>query len=201
MTNNFVITKSFSAPSVDRREVLRYAGVRGEALEMENLLDSCMTESHNRLSYKVCYREYEIKFEDGEVDLGFCKTSSASLMKTLSGCSKIIVFCASVGVDMDRLIRKYAVISPSRSVMLQALGSERVEALCDLFCGEIRQKISTDGGSVTKRFSPGYGDLPLDIQRDIFVALDPSRMIGVSLGADLFMTPSKSVTAIFGIKM
>ena len=49
------------------------------------------------------------------------------------------------------------------------------------------------------RFSPGYGDLPLDVQRPLFAALDVPRKIGVSLTDSLLMAPSKSVSAIIGI--
>ena len=56
------------------------------------------------------------------------------------------------------------------------------------------------GKTLAARFSPGYGDLPLEFQREIFRALDVPRRIGVSLGSSCLMSPSKSVTAIVGIK-
>ena len=49
------------------------------------------------------------------------------------------------------------------------------------------------------RFSPGYGDLPLSLQRDIFRVLDCPRKIGLTLNESLLMSPSKSVTAIVGL--
>ena len=49
------------------------------------------------------------------------------------------------------------------------------------------------------RFSPGYGDLGLEMQKDIFAVLDCPRKIGLSLNESLLMSPSKSVTAIIGI--
>jgi cobalamin-dependent methionine synthase I len=55
------------------------------------------------------------------------------------------------------------------------------------------------GSSLTQRFSAGYGDLPLELQRDIFGALDCQRKIGVTLNESLLMSPSKSVSAIVGI--
>jgi hypothetical protein len=81
--------------------------------------------------------------------------------------------------------------------MLQALGSERVEALCDEFC---RLMAIESKRELRPRFSPGYGDLPLELQRDIFRLLEPSRRIGVVLNDSLLMSPSKSVTAIIGIE-
>lgn len=201
MIDNFVCVKSFSLPPVDRREVLRYAGVREETPEIAALLDSCIADINGRLSAMVCFREYEISSLEGDLDLGFAITSSTALIKTLEACEKIVLFCATIGVDMDRLIARYSVTSPSHSVMLQALGTERVEALCDAFCEQIKEEKAAIGQSVTRRFSPGYSDLPLSLQRNVFSALNPERKIGVALNDSLIMTPSKSVTAIIGIKM
>ena len=47
--------------------------------------------------------------------------------------------------------------------------------------------------------SPGYGDLALDVQKDIFALLDCERQIGLTLGDSLLMSPGKSVTAFAGI--
>ena len=200
MSENTVNIMSFSAPEVDRREILRYAGIRESDENTETLLTECISESADRLSYKACFAEYPISRVGGELDLGFAVTSSASLGKLLSDCGRVVVFCATVGVDMDRLIARYSLISPSRSVMLQALGSERVEALCDALCDRLSAQYGREGCSLTRRFSPGYGDLPLDMQRDIFAALRCEKRIGVTLGENLFMTPTKSVTAIIGVK-
>ena len=196
MNDNLVYVKGFSSPTVDRIEVMRYARVRENSLEMEKLLDECIVEAEKQLVYKTCYTFFDIKIEENEIDLGFARASSKSLIKTFDGCDRIVLFCATIGSGIDRLIAKNAVISPARAVILQALGSERVEALCDELCSYIAEEV----GECTGRFSPGYGDLSLEIQRDVFASLDPTRRIGVDLGDNLFMQPSKTVTAIIGIK-
>ena len=196
MNDNLVYVKSFSSPPVDRAEVMRYARVRENSLEIEKLIDECIVEAEKQLVYKTCYSFFDIKIEENEIDLGFTRIPSKSLIKTFEGCDRIVLFCATVGSGIDRLIAKNAVVSPARAVVLQALGSERVEELCDEFCRYIAESV----GECTRRFSPGYGDLPLEIQRDIFATLDPTRRIGVDLGDNLFMQPSKTVTAIIGIK-
>ena len=183
--------KTFSAPPVNIKEVVRYAGGGDEALVFE-----CIKESEPVLSYKVCYAITDVSVNDGIVDLGFARVESRSLSKNLESCSKAIVFAATVGVGMDRLIGKYSIISPSRAVLLQALGSERVESLCDEFEGYIK---SENSEMLSRpRFSPGYGDLPLEFQKEVFRLLDCPKHIGVSLGEGLLMSPSKSVTAIIG---
>ncbi len=197
--NNFVYTKTYSPPPVDEREALRYARA-GKSDEITALLQECIDEADGRLTYKVCYGEFEISHEGEELDLTFAKANSSLLMKNLAGCHKIVLFCATVGVEIDRMIVKYSSVSPTKSLMLDALGSERVEALCDLFNSEIAEIARDEGCKAHPRFSPGYGDLPLDIQREIFSTLDPAKRIGVVLNDNMFMSPSKSVTAIIGIE-
>lgn len=180
-----VLVKSYSAPPVNIREVFRYAV--GEASDsVVALLSECMKEADEGLVYKVCYGVFSY---DGI-------SSSRDLKKTLTGCNKVIAFAATVGVSLDRLIMKYSRISPVRALLLQAYGAERIEALCDSFCRDMAE----EWGMLTPRFSPGYGDLSIEVQRDIFRVLDCPKKIGLSLNESLLMTPTKSVTAIVGIK-
>ena len=194
-----VYLKSYDSPAVNEREILRYAGAGKSADELLPLLRECLREIEGRLAYRVCYREFDISFRDGVIDLGFTVTDSRDLAKNLSRCKKIVVFAATVGVEMDRLIARYSSNSPARAVMLQAIGNERVESLCNTFNKEIAERYAAEGNRTRPRFSAGYGDLPLSIQTDIFATLDCPRKIGVTLNQSLFMSPSKSVTAIIGI--
>ena len=107
-----------------------------------------------------------------------------------------ILFAATVGVEIDRLIGKYGRLSPTKALLFQAIGAERIEALCDAFCADIKKEYNT---GLEPRFSPGYGDLPLSAQKNIFAVLDPERRIGLTLNSSLLMSPSKSVTAFVGL--
>lgn len=192
-------TKGYFAPDVDRKEVLRYARAEGDEATLA-LLESCIAEAGDKLSYKVSYARFGIEIHGDDINLGFAMTTSHSLAKCLDGCHEIILLSATVGFGIDRLIEKYSLISPSRAIILQALGSERVEALCDVFCNELAIQEEKNGNTLRPRFSPGYGDLSLDLQKDIFAALGCTKTIGITLGDNLFMKPTKSVTAIIGIK-
>lgn len=194
-----VFTKGYTAPEVDRKEVLRYARAEGDEATLA-LLESCIAEAGDKLSYNVCYARLGIEIHGDEINLGFTKTSSHSLAKCLDGCHEIVLLSATVGFGIDRLIEKYSLISPSRAIILQALGSERVEALCDAFCNELAIEEEKNENTLRPRFSPGYGDLSLDLQKDIFAALGCTKTIGITLGDNLFMNPTKSVTAIIGVK-
>jgi hypothetical protein len=188
-----VYINSYSSPEIDKNDVLRYAKGEGDKTTLD-LLDECISEAEGVFTYNVCFSRYAISLFGDEVDLGFCKVNSHSLALCLRDCSEIVVFGATVGSGIDRLIGRYSILSPSRAIIFQALGSERVEALCDVFCNELAER-----EFVRPRFSPGYGDLPLELQRNIFDSLDLTRKLGINLNENLFMTPTKSVTAIVGI--
>ncbi len=198
--DNTVHIKNYSAPPINKRDILRYAGVKGDAPELDRLLCECVDEIKIKLVYRVVHRELTIERDGSYIIIGTIKTESNDLRKNLDGCDSAILFAATVGIEIDRAIARHASVSPTKSLMLQAIGTERVESLCDLFNGEISESRSLIGGQTRPRFSPGYGDLPLSLQTNIFDMLDCQRKIGLTLNESLLMSPSKSVTAIIGVK-
>lgn len=182
---------------IDKKEVLRYLGYYGakDVSDIESELSECEKLILPALSPRACLEQFCISCGD-MLDLSFAKTQSRALKANLEGCKSIVLFAATVGTEVDRLIAKYSRLSPARALILQAMGSAAIECWCDDICGAIEQKY----GKTKPRFSCGYGDLPLSLQRDIFTALDVTKRLGITLSDNLFMTPAKSVTAIVGIK-
>lgn len=194
--NSVILSKTYIEPPFCEKEILRYAGCRGEREEISVLLKECIDEVKDKLAYKVCYRELSIKTVGDTCDFEVFSVHSEKLARNLKGCEKVILFAATVGVEIDRLIGKYGRLSPTKALLFQAIGAERIEALCDAFCADIKKEYNT---GLEPRFSPGYGDLPLSAQKNIFAVLDPERRIGLTLNSSLLMSPSKSVTAIVGL--
>ena len=194
-----VFTKIYDEPEFNISEIMRYAGVKKASLETEKLIDICLDECKDVFSYKVCFAEAEISCERDILHIGKVTAGGSALKKNLEGCNKAVLFAATVGIGIDRLIVKYSGLSPSKALILQAIGAERIEALCDTFNSEMCGKYAKEGLFLRPRFSPGYGDFPLAAQREMFEVLDCPRKIGLSLNESLIMSPSKSVTAIIGI--
>ena len=128
----------------------------------------------------------------------FCNIKSKALSNSLRGCHKAVVFSATLGIESERLIQKHMRISAAKALCLEAIGNAQIEAVCDTFCDELKKE--NPSFSLVPRFSPGYGDLSLDFQRSLLTVLNASKNIGVSLNESLSMSPSKSVTAIIGLK-
>ena len=194
-----IVFKTYDKIVLNEREAFRYMSCKSPDEQMKRLFEECLSECLGALSYKACWREFPLLFCGDEINLGFARTKSRALFTNLKGCGKIVLFAATVGHEMDRLIKKQSLLSPAKSVCLQAIGSERVESLCDTLNAELKEQYKKQGFLLKPRFSPGYGDLTLSLQREIMPALDCAKLLGISLGENLMMSPSKSVTAIIGV--
>ena len=189
-----VFVNAYTSPAFDKKEILRYAACKEADEHIERLLEECLKECENVFSYRVCYRVFE-----KETFMQTFGKESKSLAKNLAECEFVVAFAASVGLAIDRLIVKYGGISTAKALFFQAIGTERIEALCDAFCEDIKAQAEKKNFSLRPRFSPGYGDFPLQVQKELCMALDCSRKIGLNLTESLLMTPTKSVTAVVGL--
>ena len=193
--NSIVYVKNYSAPKINKKEILRYLGVKEEISKISAIVDECLKEVYDKLSYKVCFCKFPIKIENGVLNLGFTTLTSKDLLKNLQGAQEIILFTATIGIGLDRLIQRYSAVSQVKAVVFQAIGAERIESLCNAFCEDLKGEYT----KVAPRFSAGYGDFSLDYQADIFKVLNPKKHIGVTLLESKLMLPTKSVTALVGI--
>lgn len=175
---------------------MRYARCRDAVADVDKLVESAISEVEGELSYKVCFEHLPFKSSGDDCIIGDMKITSHTLAKNLSGCKSVIVFGATLGMGIDRFILKYSEVSPSRALIIQAIGAERIEALCDAFCDDMAKEF----GTLRPRFSPGFGDLELKMQKDIFNLLDCTKHIGIYLRDSYIMSPSKSVTAFVGVE-
>ena len=191
MTPPVLVFRPSALPAPDIGEILRYAGVREADDATIALVGELLPEAERAAVPAVCYAEYPVTVTGERCELGFATVESHSLSRNLAGAERVVLFAATLGVEADRLLVRYSRLSPARAVILDAIFTERIEAVCDAFEREV-----SDGRPARPRYSAGYGDLPLGFQRDIFRALTPERHIGLTLNASLLMSPSKSVTAL-----
>ncbi|MBR4890076.1 MAG: Vitamin B12 dependent methionine synthase activation subunit [Clostridia bacterium] len=182
-------------------EVLRYLGY-GKNLPDENVkaeITRVTDEILSSVNPKTCFALLDITIKDNTIDFGVFSAFSKSLAKNLKLCKKAVIFGATIGTETDRIISRYAKLTPSSAVIAQAVGTTAIESWCDIFCSRLGEKFKKDGLFLMPRFSPGYADFLLSHQKDIFNLLNCPKNIGVSITDTLIMTPSKSVTAVVGL--
>ena len=187
-------------PEWDFHEICRYSRCVPGDEATDALIRECMEEAAPLLTYSVCFDTVPVtrKMENVTCIADF-PVMSAKLERSLNGCSEAVLFAATVGLGIDRLIMKYGYISPAKASVFQGIGAERIESLCNEFCGIRNSELNREGKQLLPRVSPGYGDIPLELQRFLLPYLDSRRKIGLTINSGMIMSPSKSVTAIAGI--
>lgn len=195
--NTTVLTKTYNNLPFDKKEILRYSNCKDLTPELEKLLNECIEEAKNIISYKVCYCVLPVNIKESAIDFNAFKVISEKLALNLKNCESAIVFGATLGTELDRLIMKYGKLSPTKALFFQSIGATQIETLCDSFTKDIKNELNVD---LKPRFSAGFGDLDLSCQKNIFKLLNCSKNIGLTLNDSLLMSPTKSVTAFVGIK-
>ena len=199
MTDNSLIFLSKNSDEVEpsKKEALRYMGCRDNNIgDLEDIYEECLREYKKVAYYKAVYRFTDIgQYADDVTDLGFCSISSNALYKNMTGCRSAVVFAATAGAGVDRLILRYSKTSPAHAVVTDCIASSAIEVWCD----EINKMINSQY-ETKPRFSPGYGGVSLEYQKDVLTFVYAERKLGITLNDALMMNPVKSVTAFVGIK-
>ncbi len=176
------------------KEICRYLNMRSCNEEIYGLISDCKREVASVALPKAVYLKVPVLAKDGTVCFGFDNVCSKSLAKNLSGCSEAYLFCASLGQDVDRLVKKYSKIEPSKALVLDSVATTMIEEFCDY----VNEKLK-EGKCLRPRFSCGYGDFSIEHQASILNILEAKKRIGVALLDSYMMTPFKTVTAVVGI--
>ncbi len=191
------MTEAVSEIGADKNMACRFMGCKSTALSesLADVYEECLELYMQSADLKAVVRETSVSFEEDDViafDFGTVK--SESLRKNLEGCSRAFVFAATAGAETDRMMKRLSLSSEAESMVFSCIASSGVECWCDYINEKLGEKYN-----LKPRFSPGYGGVSLEIQKNIFDFLDVQRKIGVSLTQSLMMVPVKSVTAIIGI--
>ncbi len=188
---------------VDRAEALRYLGYkRGQQPDeqTESVLNACIPALTSAARFLSVHLRVNASVEGEQIALGPLKLTSRGLARHLEGCKEAYLFAATLGAGVDRLMQTYTRTDLPAAVVLQACAAALLESCCDEAQADIEKKLGS-GLMLRPRFSPGYGDLTLGCQPDILRVLDAPKKIGLSCTETNMLTPTKSITAVMGIKM
>ena len=186
---------------ISKAEAARYIGIRTVPDEKTTeLLDRYEEIVRSRLMPAYVWRESQLAFSTEGVYLSGLSVplTGNSIQKLLNGCVRAVVLAATVSAEADRLIRQLSVSDMAAAVVVDALCSAAIEQVCDKAEIEIFGDMPKE--QRTYRFSPGYGDLPIELQANLLNYLNAQRRIGLSCTDSYLLTPTKSVTAIIGVK-
>lgn len=197
-------------------EVLRYLGYRGQEMssQLAAQIEACGREVAGAAKFAVIYKHLPIEeisaekacagdaaqpADDPGARLSEIFLPGKDIAAHLKGCGDAILMAATLGADVERLLLKNEVSDMSRALIMDACATQLIEEYLDAFENELRESMAGESLYLTGRFSPGYGDLPIEIQGEIAAVLDTHRKIGLTVSKTHLLIPRKSVTAVLGI--
>lgn len=194
---------------IDNNDILRYLGYKSNKPDEKTyrLISECKKEILNNATYQYTYafynieklksksnpQRFSIKLSDVNIFL-----EGNSIKKHLNHCDRCAIICATLGSEVDRLIRYYSVSNITKALILDACATANIELLINNIQSSLKEILIKDNFLITNRFSPGYGDFPLNIQPKLLNILGAYK-IGLSCNTSHLLIPQKSVTAIIGI--
>lgn len=188
---------------IDRREVLRYLGYKGQKIDdnMSEMIDLCRAEVKNiivpRTVYEyvnICTTEKGVEIEQTNLIL-----TGNDIKNHLSSSKRCVLMAVTLGNEIEKKTRLYEKTNLTKALILDACATTAVEEVCDIVEEKVRKEAEAEGMNITFRYSPGYGDLPLDIQQNFLRVLDAQKKIGLTVSENNLLFPRKSVTAVIGI--
>ena len=187
----------------DYAEIIRYLGYKKGIQPDEQVMERiehCVAELEKVILPKSVKRYFPIiRDADGTMYIDTMKIQSRHLSHNLKGCEEVCLFAATLGIGPDRLIQRAQLRRIADAVIYQAAGAAMIESYCDQVNAEVAKETGAKGLYTRPRFSPGYGDLPLELQKDFLEILKTPKTIGLTLTDSLLMMPSKSVSAMIGL--
>lgn len=185
---------------INKDEALRYMGHRGEVPQaLKELVLKCEKQLLEVIRPAYIFKCFDIEYTDGGIRvLNTSLTFSGNDIKNhLEDCTRAVLMCATIGAEADKLIRLTEISDISAAFVMDSLASAAVEQVCSQADNIIKETFPTE--FLTWRFSPGYGDFPIEIQRDFLDVMNAQKRIGLNVGSGNILIPRKSVTAVAGL--
>lgn len=195
-----MISKSIHVKSLNRVETLRYLQCGNSISEdFSSLIDTCEAQILKAIQPRYIYQVFSITRLEGciSVDNTNLKFYGNDIKNHLKGCDKTVLMCATISSNVDRVIRTAEISDMAKALVLDVLSSVAIENVCNQVDSIIKEEYPQY--YQTWRFSAGYGDFPIDVQRDFLNVLNAPKRIGLCVTDTNIMTPRKSVTAVMGL--
>ncbi len=189
--------------SIDKGEVLRYLGHRGQALtpELSGLIDEISARCLESARPRYCFQIFPLDMSSGAPALAGTGVTlrGEDIKKHLAGAELAAVMAATLGFEVERAMMRLSQRSATAEVIFNAACTALIEAVSDRCEGEIVELARQRGLVTSYRYSPGYGDFPLEQQPDVLGVIDAGTRLGITLTDSMLMLPKKSVSAIIGL--
>lgn len=190
-------------PIIKKDEVLRYLGYRNQELDdiTKQLIEESIKETIDLMEAKHIHKTFPLRREGDDIYLEGTNLNllGQDIKRLLAQSGSCVLMAVTLGHRIDKAIRYYEKINMAKALVMDACASAAIEEVCNQVNQQIREDLVKEDKHLTRRYCPGYGDFPLDLQGPLLEVLEAKKRIGLNVTSHNILIPRKSVTAIIGI--
>ena len=187
---------------VEKEEVLKSLGYYRKkksvlSPSIDALIEEEMKKAKGLIRGKGIYIILPVESKSkSEIVLKNISLKGKAITKAMAKAEEIALFVDTIGPALEAEVnRLYQRDEYTKATILDTIGSvaadEGAKYLSSIIIGKAKKKS-------TRRFSPGYGDWDLSIQKRLLEITQAAKM-GVTCNEAFFMIPRKSVSAVIGL--
>ena len=186
-----------------RAETLHYLGAGGWQPDaaVDALLDRAEQALRQNAAPRAVWRELPLDqwlpWTEGRCEDG--TSCGEDLRRHLAGCCGALLFAATLGTGVDRLLCRLELTDIALAAVTDAMAGALLEQVCDALHRQLQEEHRQQGRYLTSRFAPGYGDCPLELNDEIALLADTVRGCGLTVTPQHLLAPRKSTTGIAGV--
>lgn len=186
-------------PQINEVEARRYAGLKhAKDFPDSHIKEACL-EVQLVAAPKGVYESYAYNPETGIVASNPpLQIEGSTIRKHLEKSERVYVMAVTVGEGVElRSAELFKEGNYTLGLLVDAAATTAVEQVADQVNAIIDKEAAKAGYTTTWRFSPGYGNWDLTIQKELARSIGTEK-IGLSVTDTFLLFPRKSVTAIIG---
>ncbi|HZI94839.1 MAG TPA: hypothetical protein VFE84_11390 [Patescibacteria group bacterium] len=168
----------------------------GVARAIKQAIDTAYTLIHGRACYKT-FKIKEVLADRVTIDASDTIFVGSNMVKLLANSDYATLLATTIGPDLERKVDHIKKTHTADAYFLDVVGGWMADYMADRADAIVQSEILRSGYARTMRYSPGYGDWDLPVQKELLDLME-AKAIALSCTETSILQPRKSVTAVIG---
>jgi len=187
------VLRELRIPKIKLVKELKEEGV---ARAIKQAIDTAYTLIHGRGCYKT------LRIKNVQPDRVTTQDSDTlfvghNMVKLLGRCDHATLLVCTIGAELEKKVDHIKKTHTADAYFLDVVGSWMADYMADRVDAIVQSEVLRSGYGRTMRYSPGYGDWDLTVQREVLDTVEAGA-IGVTCTETSILQPRKAVTAVIG---
>ena len=181
---------------IPRIRFVRELKEEGVAKAIKQAIDTAYTLIHGRACYKT-FKIKEVLADRVTIDKSETVFMGANMVKLLARSDYATLLATTIGPELERKVDHIKKTHTADAYFLDVVGGWMADYMADRTDAIVQSEILRSGYARTMRYSPGYGDWDLPVQKELLDLIE-SKSIALTCTETSILQPRKSVTAVIG---